>query len=692
MSRPTYRMRARLHRASAAGATLILSALLLSVGAAPASAFWTATGSAAASATTATLAPPTGLTVPASAEADVQLTWAAGVGGVAPEGYLVTRQHGDDSPVAACASSPSNPVTTVGCTDASVPPGDHTYLVTAVYRTWTAPGFPSDVVTVTGDTRLGAAADFSVLAGITVANTGATSVSGNLGVSPGTTVTGFGPGTVGGETHLGDAQAAQAQVALGRAFDELGARDVDAELEGELAGTMLTPGTYHSAAAIALTGTLTLDAQGDPDAVFVVVGDAAFNTSAGSTVVLAGGARAANVFWVVTGAAGTGAGTSMVGTILARGAITLGAGTVLIGRALSTATVTLAGNQVRFSTAAPPTITITGGDAVTTTDVTPTISGTSSAAAASRVTVSVTGQALALPTTVGLDGTWTVAVTTALTAGAHDVVARVRAPSGDGAAASQVLTVEVSPPVVALGSAGTYSVLGGTAVVSTGATSLSGDLGVSPSTTVTGFGPAEGTLDGTIHAGDTVAALALADLAAALDDASSRVPHTEIASDLAGRTFHRGVHHSTAALALTGTVTLDAGGDADAVFIFQADAAFTTSAGSTVVLANGARAANVYWVVAGAAGTGAGTSLVGTVLAEGAITLGATTTLEGRALSLGTVTLAGNLLTGVAPAAPSPGPARSTGPAEAAEPTEAPEPTGSPEPTRAPTTPATATP
>ena len=203
--------------------------------------------------------------------------------------------------------------------------------------------------------------------------------------------------------------------------------------------------------------------------------------------------------------------------------------------------------------------------------------------------------------------------------------------------------------------AGTYSVLADTAVVKTGVTHLSGDLGVSPSTTVTGFGPGEGTLDGATHAGDAGAATARADLATALDGASTRLPHTEIAGDLAGRTFHAGVHHSTAALALTGTVTLDGEGNPDAVLHFQADAAFTTSASSTVVLANGAQAANVFWVVHDAAGTGAGTIMAGKILARGAITLGALTILAGRALSLGTVTLAGNTLTGATPAVPAVG-------------------------------------
>lgn len=207
----------------------------------------------------------------------------------------------------------------------------------------------------------------------------------------------------------------------------------------------------------------------------------------------------------------------------------------------------------------------------------------------------------------------------------------------------------LNPPPVALGSAGTFSVLAGTAVVNTGATTMTGDLGVSPGTQVTGFGP--GSYDGTLHAGDLTAELAQADLLAALTDASSRTPDTQIVGDLASTTFHVGVHHSTAALTLTGMVTLDAEGDPNAVFIFQTDAAFNTTTASSVNLVNGAQPSNVFWSVAGAATTGDNSDLAGTILAEGAITLGADSSLTGHALSRDTVTLATNLLTGATPAA-----------------------------------------
>jgi len=639
------------HRAAAAGlarvavvraAVATLAALaLVAATALPAFAYWSSAATESTTITTATLAQPVAVTVPDTAVDEVAVSWAAGTGGVDANGYYVTRTAGAvTSP--ACDSSPASLIAAPGCTDRDVVAGAYTYSVIAVFRSWTATSDASSLVTVTGaPTLLGAAETFSVLAAVAVTNTGVTSVSGDLGVSPGIAVTGFPPGIVSGDIHAGDTDAANAQAALTVALDDLDARVATTEIAGDLGGTRLTPGVYHSTAALALTGILTLDAAGDSDAVFIVQVDAALNTAAASSVALINGAQAANVYWVVAGAAGTGGASFFSGNILARGAITLGAGTELIGRALSKDSVTLAGNTVRFTVALPPTMTIDGGPTATTKSATPTLTGTSDAAHNSPVRVTVDAQLLT--TSVTNTGTWSVTAS-ALPAGTHTVVAKVRDASANGATASQELTVELNPDMVVLGSAASYSALASVAVANTGATTLSGDLGVSPGTAVTGFPP--GTLGGTIHAGDTEAGAAQADLLVALNDASGRQPHTEFTGDLNGRTFRIGVHHTSAALTLTGTVTLDAEGDPNAVFIFQTDAALNAAANSTVLLVNGAQASRVFWVVGGAAGTGANSSFTGTVLAYGAITLGLGAQLDGRALSRDTVTLAGNGVTG----------------------------------------------
>jgi len=489
---------------------------------------------------------------------------------------------------------------------------------------------------------LGSAAPFSVLAGTGVANTGATTVAGDLGLSPSGAVTGFPPGIVAGDIHVSDAAAAVGQSSLVTAYDNVNARTPHRTIVGNLGGQTFRAGIYHTAVALALTGTVTLDAEGDPSAIFIFQGDAAMNTAAASNVNLVNGAVASNVYWQVHGAVGTGGLSSMSGTIMAAGAITLGAGSQVIGRALSYGTVTMAANTVRFTTAPPPTISITGGAGVTTKDTTPTIAGFSNAPVGTPVTARVSGQVLLA--TVQAGGSWS-ATATALTAGTHDVVASVRDASGNAAKASQLLTVEINPAPVPLGSASTYSLLARTGAYNLGLvpSHLDGNLGVSPSNVVVGF-PASSVGD-TIHAGDAAAAQAQADLTTAYNNADARTPSSEFAGDLIGRTFRAGVHHTAAAMALTGTMTLDAEGDPDAVFIFQVDAAMNTAAASSVALINGAKASNVYWQVNGAAGTGALSSVSGTIMATGGITLGAGAQLHGRALSYGTVTLTANNVT-----------------------------------------------
>ncbi|HSV40141.1 MAG TPA: ice-binding family protein, partial [Nocardioidaceae bacterium] len=509
----------------------VLVAVVL--GASPAAAYWTSTGSTSGSAQTGTLAAPVDVTVPDTATADVPVTWSAGVGGVEPSGYYVTR-HSGGTTSAACSSSPASLVEATDCVDAGVPDGEHTYVVTAVFRTWTATSLPSNLVTVTAVTPLlGAAGSYSVLAGTAVVSTGVSSLSGNLGVSPAGAITGFPPGTVGGDIHASDAHAAAAQDALLDAYNYLSGLTPTANIAGDLGGRTVTSGIYYSAAALALTGILTLDAQGDPNAIFIFQVGAAVNTAAASSMNLINGARASNVFWVVLGATTAGASSFFSGTILTLAAVTLGAGTELIGSALSRAAVTLDSNVIRFTASLPPTMTIDGGPTAVTKDTTPTITGTSNAPILSPVTVSVNGQTLTTTVTVG--GTWSV-TSAALLASTYGVVAKVRDPSGNWATATQALTVEVNPAPVLLGNAAGYAVLAGTVVTSTGATSVTGDLGVSPGILVTGFPP--GTLVGTLHSGDQPAADAQVDLAAALVDATSRAPHTEIVGDLGGKTFH----------------------------------------------------------------------------------------------------------------------------------------------------------
>lgn len=216
--------------------------------------------------------------------------------------------------------------------------------------------------------------------------------------------------------------------------------------------------------------------------------------------------------------------------------------------------------------------------------------------------------------------------------------------AGQLATMSAASAVPLAATFVNLGTAASYSVLGGTGVANTGTgTVLAGDLGLSPSGVISGFPP--GTLSGTTHDKDPAAQAAQSNRATAYSQAAGEPSTTTFGGDQAGVTFHPGVHTSVAAVTNTGTMTLDADGDSSAVFVFQVGAALSSAASSHVVLANGALANNVFWQVAGAVSLGAGASDVGTFLGAGAVTLGDGASVKGRLLTPGTVAMTNSPVT-----------------------------------------------
>jgi Ice-binding-like len=187
--------------------------------------------------------------------------------------------------------------------------------------------------------NLGAnASTMVVLAGSTITNTGSSVLTGNLGLSPGTSVTGFPPGIVNGVQHITDGFAATAQTDLTTAFVAGNALTPTATLvsPGDLGGRTLPPGVYSAASSIGITGTVTLDAQGNPNAVWVFQIGSTLTTAVGnSNVALINGAQASNVFWVV-GSSATLTGTStFAGNILAQTSISVGGSVNLSGRLLA---------------------------------------------------------------------------------------------------------------------------------------------------------------------------------------------------------------------------------------------------------------------------------------------------------------------------------------------------------------------
>jgi hypothetical protein len=194
---------------------------------------------------------------------------------------------------------------------------------------------------------------------------------------------------------------------------------------------------------------------------------------------------------------------------------------------------------------------------------------------------------------------------------------------------------------VALGSASSFGVLAASTVTSTGGATVDGDLGVSPGTALTGS-PA---VSGETHLGDAVAAQAQLDLTVAYNDAAGRsVAPISVAGNIGGQTLAPGLYRSTSSLAISsGDLTLDAQGDANAVWVFQVASTLVTTDGRQVILSGGARAANVFWQVGSSATLGGSSIFKGTILADQTITMTTLATLDGRALARnGGVTMDGN--------------------------------------------------
>ncbi|MCW3041503.1 MAG: hypothetical protein JWM31_3408 [Solirubrobacterales bacterium] len=251
-------------------------------------------------------------------------------------------------------------------------------------------------------------------------------------------------------------------------------------------------------------------------------------------------------------------------------------------------------------------------------------------------------------------------------------------------------TAHAAQPPVGLGTSAPFATLAGSTVTNTGPSVVNGDLGLSPGTAVTGFGgPGDGTINGAIHIADSVAVTAKADLDNAYKDAAGRTPAAALAADLGSSgSLGPGVYKATSALQLTGPVTLDAGGDASAIFIFQVGTALTTGSASSVNLINGAQPCNVFWQVGSSATLGSGSTFVGTILADQSISVNNGVTIQGRTLArTAAVTLINDTITrsdcATPTSSPSPSPSPSSSPTPS--PSPSPSPTSSPTPTPTPT-------
>ena len=204
--------------------------------------------------------------------------------------------------------------------------------------------------TVQATVPLAGLSNLAVLAGSSITNTGATNITGDMGLSPGTSIGGFPPGILNGTIHINDAIANQAKLDLTVAYNDAAGRTATDMLivAGNLGGLTLTPGLYKSTSSLSLSsGNLTFDAKGDPDAVFIIQIASSLTTTSGRKVILSGGAKASNIFWQVGSSTTFGTTTVFKGNIMAMQSITFNTGASLEGRALArNGNVTMAGNTI----------------------------------------------------------------------------------------------------------------------------------------------------------------------------------------------------------------------------------------------------------------------------------------------------------------------------------------------------------
>ncbi len=387
-----------------------------------------------------------------------------------------------------------------------------------------------------------------------ITNTGIDTITGNIGSNTGSI-------SLLGTTHTGivhnqDSITAQAKLDLINLYQQLTCvRNTDStRLSAFGFDETLTPGVYTIYTAGSLGDTITLDGQGDTNALFIIKFAGAFTVAANSTVILTDSARACNVFWITDGACLIDTAATLVGTFISSGdSITMGKHGELTGRLL-----TMVGD-IDF--------------------------GPSNAQIPTKSTTAI-----------------------AKCAGFYQVI-------NLGSLANFVFFTSNG------------------AIENTGASVIKGDIG-------TDFGII--TLPGAAHIGNVLNADAITTQASidlfSLYQQLMCIPNTStshVPTFGGGETLTPGVYSIYAAGSLGAGITLDAAGDTNALFIIKFGAAFTVGAASTVYLANGARASNVFWIAGGAAAIDAATVFVGTVISSaGAIAMGAAGNLTGRLFTM----------------------------------------------------------
>lgn len=354
-----------------------------------------------------------------------------------------------------------------------------------------------------GVVPLGTATSFAVLANTTITNTGSTTINGDVGLYPGTAVTGFGSVTRSGALHVGNAVAQQALIDAGAAYGDLQSRtpcmDLTGQVLGQTVGTAanpLLPGVYCFATSAQLTGDLYLSGGGE----YVFRIGSTLTTASGSHVILQSGAEACNIYWAVGSSATLGTNSQIAGTIIANVSITANTGAVVDGRLFAlTGAVTLDSNTIGGMNCPPATTTTTAPPATTTSTVPPATTTTTAqptTTTTAQPATTTTTQAPGATTTTQAPGATTTtqapgATTTTEAPGATTTTLAPGATTTTQAAAATTTTLATAPTTttLSLGTTTTTPASGATTTtVAAGTTSTLMDQTSRGSTTTVGPG------------------------------------------------------------------------------------------------------------------------------------------------------------------------------------------------------------
>jgi hypothetical protein len=542
---------------------------------------------------------------------------------------------------------------------------------------------------------LGDASSFAVLGATTVTNTGATVLNGDAGVSPGTSMTGFqetpGPVTfLSGAIHAGDALAMQAQSDARTAYNAFVTQPCTFNYGAaqELNNLVLTPGVYCFPSSASLDGTLTLDFQGNRDALFTFNIGSTLTTITGSQVIVVnnGGqtCNGLNVNWAVGSSATLGTRTQFVGNILAVASITLTTGVRMSGSAVAlNGSVTLDTDTISVCGAAPivtPPTVISTDPANNATGLALNTIITASFSEAMDPSTTTTGTFIFQQGETPVSGTVSYTGTTAIFTPASNlaesttytatITTGAKNIAGTALASNYLwsFTTTSAPPTpsgqasVNLGSAGNYVILAKSGISTTGTTSIVGDIGVSPiaATAITGFSLAADTsnqfststlVNGKVYAADYAVptpsnlGTSVLDMQTAYTDAAGRsLPDfTELsAGNIDGMTLAPGLYKWGTVVTIPTGVTL-AGGTND-VWIFQIAQDLAVGNGAVITLSGGAQSRNIFWQVAGQTTLGTMSDFKGIILCQTAIVMNSGAVMNGRALAQTAVTLISNTI------------------------------------------------